>query len=524
MAEGVVVYRAWTVDQLKDFLRQRRIPLSGNKEVLAKKVYDIVQTDNLEEELEAVPFQRADFPAPPSFIELPNEGWSKDDFPLITESLVSSYLKTREGYTKNFRTGVRLCQCGHFFNLEMAKCRNFSFIKAKCRPTMRQVPPFYSLFIKLDTSSTNILPIGGNCKCPAGESQSCVHIAALLITLSEVTPQSCTSMQCAWSRPAQGGKACLATTLDFGKSSVNGYFAYDGPVLQVDDLLQSLDSAGLDPGVKHYFDQERERSQHAHPPSSANPVLIDPLDKLREVSAMRDVTVQDLVEALRPTKEDVQLIQNMSVGQRNNPLWLDARQWRVTSSNFGKVCNRNFKQLYPVSLIKTILGDYGFFNTAALQWGCDHESDAMQQYMALTGICVEECGVFLTEEYPYLATSPDGIIHLTNEEFGVIEVKCPYKHREHTIADACKDAGFCLYTDESGKVQLKRTHNYYYQVTGQLALTGAQFCDFIVWTTVEIHIERIFLDDNLWKEMVTKLSHFYYTTLGVEILDRLCNM
>ena len=94
----------------------------------------------------------------------------------------------------------------------------------------------------------------------------------------------------------------------------------------------------------------------------------------------------------------------MSIGQRNNPLWLDARQWRVTTSNFGKVCNRNFKQLYPVSLIKTILGDYGVCNTAALQWGCDHESDALQQYMALTGICIEECGVFLSEEYPYLAT------------------------------------------------------------------------------------------------------------------------
>ena len=241
--------------------------------MLAKKVYDIVQTDNLEE-LKAIPFQCADFPAPSSFIELPSEGWSEDNFPLITEGLVSSYLKAKEGYTKNFRTSVCLCQCGHVFNLEMAKSRNFSFIKANCRPTMHQVPPFYALFIKLDISGTPILPIGGNCKCPAGESQSCVHIATLLITLSEVTHQSCTSMQCAWSRPAQGGKACLATTLDFGKSSVNGYFAYDGPMLQVDDLLQRLDSAGLGTGVKHYFDQERERSQHAHPSSSANPVLM----------------------------------------------------------------------------------------------------------------------------------------------------------------------------------------------------------------------------------------------------------
>jgi len=41
-----------------------------------------------------------------------------------------------------------------------------------------------------------------------------------------------------------------------------------------------------------------------------------------------DVNVKDLVEALKPSVEDVQ---NMTIGQQNNPLWLDARQWRVTS-------------------------------------------------------------------------------------------------------------------------------------------------------------------------------------------------
>ena len=308
---------------------------------------------------------------------------------------------------------------------------------------MHKVPAFYSLSIKLDNKST---PIGGNCKCPAGESQSCVHIAALLITLSEVTPQACTSMKCAWSRPAtQGGKACLATSLDFEKSPLNGYFAYDGPVLPVDDLLQKMDNAGCDPGVKHYFDHEREKSQDAHPPASANPVLIDPLDKLLEISGTQDVTVQDLVESLRPTKEDVDLIQTMNVGQRNNPLWMDARQWRVTSSNFGKVYNRNFKQSYPPSLIKTILGDYGKFHTAALQWGCDHESEAIELYTMYRENDVKECGVFLSKEYPYLATSFDGIVHLIDEDFCVIEVKCPYKHRDSTIQDACYDKAF-VYT------------------------------------------------------------------------------
>ena len=106
-----------------------------------------------------------------------------------------------------------------------------------------------------------------------------------------------------------------------------------------ESLLQKLDNAGFDPGVKHYFDQERETNRHAHPPSSANPLLIDLFDKLWEISSSRDVTVEDLVESLRPT-QDVDLIQNMSVGQRNNSLCMDARQWCVTYSNLRKICNR----------------------------------------------------------------------------------------------------------------------------------------------------------------------------------------
>ena len=61
MAEGVELYRSWTVDKLKTFLWERWIPLSGNKEELVKKVADIVYTDKLEEELEATVFQSVEY-------------------------------------------------------------------------------------------------------------------------------------------------------------------------------------------------------------------------------------------------------------------------------------------------------------------------------------------------------------------------------------------------------------------------------------------------------------------------------
>jgi len=162
-------------------------------------------------------------------------------------------------------------------------------------------------------------------------------------------------------------------------------------------------------------------------------------------------------------------------------------------------------------------------HTAAIQWGCDNEGDAISSYKSKSHSIVSECVIFLSTDYPYLATSPDGIIPLSASSFGLIEAKWPFKHRNSKIAEACVDSSFFLACVNDG-FQLKRTHNYYYQITGQLALTGAQFCDFIVWTEVDMYIERIHLDRELLEDMLKKLIHFYHTCLGIEILERLSNM
>ena len=70
----------WTVDQLKAFLREHRVPLSGNKAELVRKVADIFATDNLEKEIEAVPFQAVEYSPPPSFNDLPDAGWVSEVF------------------------------------------------------------------------------------------------------------------------------------------------------------------------------------------------------------------------------------------------------------------------------------------------------------------------------------------------------------------------------------------------------------------------------------------------------------
>ena len=94
---------------------------------------DIVYTDSLEEDIGATSFQCVRYAPPPSFEQLPSDGWTSDDFPLMSEGGVTDYLKVRGGYTKNFRTGVCLCQCSYLFDLKMVRSGSFSI---KCLSTM----------------------------------------------------------------------------------------------------------------------------------------------------------------------------------------------------------------------------------------------------------------------------------------------------------------------------------------------------------------------------------------------------
>ncbi len=86
---------------------------------------------------------------------------------------------------------------------------------------------------------------------------------------------------------------------------------------------------------------------------------------------------------------------------------------------------------------------------------------------------VDVCGFYISTQFPFLGASPNGI--------ALIEINCPYTHQSHSINDACQDVKFCLAL-ENGKPMLKKNHDYYYQIIGQLAVTGAEFCDFVVWT------------------------------------------
>ena len=111
---------------------------------------------------------------------------------------------------------------------------------------------------------------------------------------------------------------------------------------------------------------------------------------------------------------------------------------------------------------------------ASLRWGKTNEEDAHHAYiahMALQGqaVAVQDCGLVIQEENPCLACSPDGRV-TSDHDRGLLEIKCPYTAAKEglTPLQAAKYIKrFCCKqsTINQGTIELKCSHDYYYQVT-----------------------------------------------------------
>lgn len=52
-------------------------------------------------------------------------------------------------------------------------------------------------------------------------------------------------------------------------------------------------------------------------------------------------------------------------------------------------------------------------------------------------------------------------------------------------------------------------HPYYAQIQGQMGISGAEWCDFVIFTKKGISIERVLFDPLYWQELEGKLLYYY---------------
>ncbi len=188
-------------------------------------------------------------------------------------------------------------------------------------------------------------------------------------------------------------------------------------------------------------------------------------------------------------------------------LWKQARAARLTASNFGSVLSRKSEPSEPFLSGIFSATDKQIYS-APLEYGRNNESKAKEKYLlSHPSQHLHECGLVVNSEFSFLGATPDGKI-CSNGESGIMEIKCPITARYMDLEKACSLKKFCLQKTVSG-LRLKQSHGYYAQVQGQLMITGASYCIFVVYTKCDMHVEKILPDKCFMDKMLVKLCSFF---------------
>ena len=87
-----------------------------------------------------------------------------------------------------------------------------------------------------------------------------------------------------------------------------------------------------------------------------------------------------------------------------------------------------------------------------------------------------------------------------------------------TVEQACCELkSFCCNLDKDKKPHLKSNHDYYFQVQGQMAITGIHKCDFVVWIPKDVFVQNIPFDSQFWNKYLPKLKYFSFILYSLKL-------
>ena len=405
----------------------------------------------------------------------------------------------------------------------------------------------YTVEICIEKTTADVL--AARCNCPAGEwpSAACSHIAATLFAIedhvSHKDKQSCTSRLQQWHQPTlRPNMPTLISQATFKKVTgklderrireqmilpTANYFdprcpADRGIVFEcLEQFKASLRSAHFQCGWLLQLTPATSETAHADQEDTVQFPLTDQALARASSKVLETFVISD--EAMVHLEEQTR-------GQSSSTLWHQTRAGRIIASNFGRVYKSTWFKTKDAaniqSLLKELINSTHFSNPPApMKWGIQCEPTATACYVELQhaqgnhGVQLKECGLFLHPLHKFLGAIPDRFITdpASFPSDGIIEIKCPWKFKDSTIIDACQECSFCCKL-QSGIPRLKNNHAYYYQVQGQLAVTGRSWRDFIVYTTKDLSVEIIFFDTDFWSSAEEIFLEFYVSCVLPQII------
>ena len=254
------------------------------------------------------------------------------------------------------------------------------------------------------------------------------------------------------------------------------YLSHDGVDTQTDDedagasvFYRSHDTTPDPPVLKSRFDDQRPRPIQ-YPECLRD--LLDDINKLTGIPSEEEVAVwcEQLEKSLIVSAAERSTVCTTTKQQASSHLWYKERICRLTASNVGLIRKRRAANMK--SLVIQLLYKEPPVAVHAMRLGRSNEGLVVQKYKALKEAAEElvevfETGLHIHPTVGILAASLDRLVNDSscNPSNGLLEVKYPASVEGPPENAIHGKSNYCLEQSEAGRVQLKRSHNYYYQAS-----------------------------------------------------------
>ena len=558
---------ALTIKELKHILVQYREKTSGVKADLILRAYAVFcRAKNFNSHCNEISDESSllchenDFTFEAIYEQCKHLPWTADlrGTPPFTFLQLYEYLVIRTSKFKHIllkSTAYKKLKAFQFFfegfikKIDVAKNKEFTFFNVRVKASMKKV--LYKVILKLSNLSGDVCSAA--CSCPAGIGLggfgNCNHVGGVLFALEDFNRRglqgfesvvSCTSKLSSWNVPnASALRSFNPAPIDevvikkikFGRN----YDGYDVPksktfdpritshrTVNINDLeilkskltkfMPNSGFFGFYPAstsdLPSSTDSAFTSATDTQDPSLAQAVSFN---ECYDISKQSFKDMMDIYcHNLSLSAEEISDIEKVTRGQSSNSNWIEYRLYRLTASNFYTAA---INTVEPSSKIKSMF--YKSFSTLATSHGKKFEGHVIELYtihMKEHGlnVIISETGLQLSSSSPFLGASLDGMVSCKNERWG-LEIKCPFSKFKTSLQDALKDKKFFL-ENNGGTIKLKRKHQYYYQVQGQMFCADLKRIDFVVWFggSEPLFVESIQYDEEFVLSYMLPRLHFFY--------------
>ena len=550
------------VEELKNFLRQRGLRITGRKEELVARVFaaaennvqPVINAEEVERQIK-VDYEKKlkiDSIRIPDPFKIP-QGWQNEEegiifWPMLLYPDIFNYLMfyPSELGSKDLSDYKNSKAYSYYTNgwlqpllYHPLSGSPYCVLKGECQKSQSIRESMHKLWIVVEKDPVKIRSC--HCTCMAGMGQTCNHVASAMYRVEAavrngLTNPSCTSSANQWLPSRQEVVPTKLKNINFSRDD----FAKKGkkkrplvstpkkkfnPIMHCTKILTLAEIAEA---LKDVAGNSIIHKAVPKPKIDFVREIIGPcVDKSENILSIDDIlllseniTVFQTNLTHKMTEANIEKIEVLTRGQSTNEHWYNFRKGVITASKAHEIKTKMEKVVRGVggyinmwSLNQKVSGlIFVSPDIPALKYGRTMEEEAVNAFYnemskKHKNLNLEECGLFLEKDMPYVGGSPDRIVRCSCCKPACLEVKCPYSinytHPQDpniTLPYLCKD---------DDVLTLKKQHKYYTQCQVQMAVTGYKHCFFMVWTPHGKFIEHITFDEKLWEDLKSKFKGYY---------------